>query len=159
MERRRRLSEKPASPHRLPLPEDKTTKLFVLSMASNFVMLDMYTKTLYELETANQEINSLTRLPRDVDKGGWRKVAALKRHYGKISDIPDERVFKRPPNIITLFAIFLGVVVVMAYGQYSGQLGAWYQGLNLGAPYLVAGMIFLFAIILLARRRRRRSPS
>lgn len=166
MEARRRKMSQPDKPplglpsvpkrRKIPLPEDRFVRLFVLSMASNFSTVKLYSPIIYQNEVQVQEINGLSQMPRHMHTGYVRRLAAEKRDQGQIGDVVIGSRIQRPANLTVLFGIFIAVVAIMAYGQYSGQLGAWYSGLNLGAPYLVAGIVFLFAIILLTRRRRRR---
>lgn len=149
-------------PNHIDLPEDSGVHLYVAAMAAVMVMYNKFTKTEYELEVANQEINSLTRITRDLATAVVRGIAALKRKYGPISDIPTENILRRPPNWSIVVTSFLAVAVLVAYGQYNPQFAAqavavWaaYQG------YIVAsalGLIMFFLAVKyggLGRRKRR----
>ncbi len=144
---------------KIPLPQDKFVRLFVLAIASGFSMVKLYEPILYLNEVQVQMINGLSNMPRHMHTNYVTRLAAEKRDQGQIGDVVIGTRISRPPNLVTLFAVFIGVVAIMAYGQYSGQLGVWYNGLVTGTPYLVAGIIFLFAIVLLSRRRKRRPVS
>ena len=143
---------------RIELPGDKGTKLFVLAMAMHYSLLKNNTKTVYELEVANQEIQSLSNLPRDVHRARVRDLAARKRHYGALENIPNENIIKRPPNWFLAVVVFGGLGIVAALfavypSYYAGIAGFW--AANSG--YIIVGVLLFFALLLVLRVRRRRA--
>jgi LPXTG-motif cell wall-anchored protein len=137
------------------LPEDENVKLFVLSEASNLALTQMFTDVVYDNEIHVKQITALTRLGRDMETAFQQRLAAIKREKGTVQDIPSESVLKRPPNMVTIIAVSFIALLVVAYGQYSGQLAAWYAGVQANAGLILAGVILLLALVLMLRFRRR----
>jgi len=143
---------------KIELPEDISAKLYVTSMAALSVMYNLFTGTIYELEVKNQEINSLTRVPRDMQTGFVRGLAALIRARGSMQDIPDERIWKRSYNWFLAFVTLFAVITVISYGQYNtifrDQILAFW---NANSEVLVVGGLIFMAMVAYLWLRRRRS--
>ena len=139
------------------MPEDGPVHLFVLSMASLSVMYSIYTSKVYELEIANQERNSLSRISRDLEAAFIRRLAALKRKEGDIQDIPYERVLKRPPNFLIVAMMALFTVSLIAYAQFDQLFAAQAVAFfTTAGPYLAVSALIVFALAIYVWARRRR---
>ena len=156
------MSEQPRPPKKLELPEDDPpTHLFVLAMAGMSILYNLYTGTVYENEVLVQEVESLSRISRDVDDSYQHRLAGELRRTGDLSDLGGERRLTRPPNMLTILVILLVGVGVIAYGAYSGQLGAWAASVSASAAYIVVGSLFGLSLIILVvwRLRNRRKKT
>lgn len=141
------------------LPEDRPIRLHILSMATVSVMYNKHTGTAYQLEVAHQEINSLSKVTRDLQTGKVRDLAAKKRAYGRIQDIPDERILKRPPNWFVAFVALFSILAIVSYGQYNQVFKAQvfeFWNANSGV-IIVGGLVFMAMLLYLWLRRRRRA--
>ena len=137
------------------------THLFVLANASLMILYNLYTGTVYENETHVAEIASLTRKNQEYEDALERGKAAELRRVRALSDLGGESVLRRPPNTLTLMLVLFVGLGVVAYGAYSGQLGAWWASVSVNAGYIVVGVLLLLALLILVFwriRNRRRKP-
>ena len=145
---------------RIELPGDIPAHLYINSMAALSVMYNLFTGTKYELEVKNQEINSLTRVPRDMQASFVRQLAALKRAHGAMQDIPEERVWRHSYNWFLAFVTLFGVLAVVSYGQYNQVLRAQVlEFWNTNSEVLVVGGLIFMAMVAYLWLRRRRSKA
>ena len=143
------------------LPEDEDAKLSLYFYSSALVMEDWFTPIVYELGIKNQQINGLTRIPRDMQKGNIDFVAMTRRLIGPITQFNITTTTRPKKDYVLITLVILGFMSVVGYLYVSPEwrvaMTIWWQ--EYGA-YFAVGILIFFAIALLwvyARRRTRRN--
>src|SRR3990167_2217162 len=153
----------PVKPARqaIPLPEDDDAKLSLYFYSSALVMEDWFTPIVYQLGIKDQQINGLTRLPRDVQKANIDYIAMHRRMIGPITQFNITTTTRPRRDYLLATLVILGFMSLVGYLYVSPEwrlsLTIWWQ--QYGA-YFAVGILIFFAIALLwvyARRRSRRN--
>ena len=145
----------------IPLPEDEDVKLSLYFYSSALVMEDYFTPIVYELGIKNQQINGLTRIPRDMQKGNIDFAAMLRRLIGPITQFNITTTTRPRRDYLLAALIMLGFMSVVGYLYVSPEwrvaMTIWWG--QYGA-YFAVGILLFLAIALLwvyTRRRSRRN--